>query len=77
MKPENSSRMISKTRVNQEFNIVTKGNTGRDISVDIATRYGWTVRQWRTQEFCSGGKAQQIQLRAEDRENRDLEAVAP
>jgi len=35
-------------------------------------------RQWRTQEFCSrGGGVQQIQLRTEDRENRDLGAVAP
>ena len=32
--------------------------------------------QWRTQEFCLGG-VQQIQLRTEDRENGDLEAVAP
>jgi len=32
--------------------------------------------QWRTQEFCSEG-VQQIQLRTEDRENRDLGAVAP
>ena len=34
------------------------------------------AEQWRTQEFCSGG-GQQIQLRTEDRENRDLGAVAP
>ena len=34
-------------------------------------------RQWRTQEFCSGGGVQQIQLRTEDRENGDLGAVAP
>ena len=34
--------------------------------------------QWRTQEFCSeGGGVQQIQLRAEDRENGDLGATAP
>jgi len=33
--------------------------------------------QRRTQEFFSGGGIQQIQLRTEDRENRDLEAVAP
>ena len=33
------------------------------------------AHKWRTQEFCSGG-GQQIQL-TEDRENRDLEAVAP
>jgi len=33
-------------------------------------------KQWRTQEFCSGG-FQQIQLRTEDRENRDLGAAAP
>ena len=33
--------------------------------------------QWRTQEFCSGGGFQQIQLRTEDRENGDLGAVAP
>ena len=36
-----------------------------------------TQLQWRTQEFCSGGGVQQIQLRTEDRENGDLEAVAP
>jgi hypothetical protein len=36
-----------------------------------------TIRQWRTQEFCSGGGVQQIQLRTEDRENGDLGAVAP
>ena len=35
------------------------------------------VRQWRTQEFCSGGRVQQIQLRTEDSENGDLGAVAP
>jgi hypothetical protein len=35
-------------------------------------------RQWRTQEFCSGGGGfQQIQLRTEGRENGDLGAVAP
>ena len=33
--------------------------------------------QWRTQEFCSWGGVQQIQLRIEDRENGDLGAVAP
>ena len=34
--------------------------------------------QWRTQEFClGGGGVQQIQLRAEDRENGDLGLVAP
>ena len=33
-------------------------------------------RQWRTQEFCSGG-VQQIQLRTDDRENGDLGAVTP
>ena len=38
--------------------------------------YTVVISQWRTQEFCSGG-IQQIQLRTEDRENRDLEAVAP
>jgi len=32
--------------------------------------------QWHTQEFCSRG-VQQIQLRAEDRENGNLGAVAP
>ena len=32
---------------------------------------------WRTQEFCSEGGVQQIQLRAGDRENWDLGAVAP
>ena len=36
-----------------------------------------TLCQWRTQEFCSGGVVQQIQLRAEDREKGDLGAVAP
>ena len=36
-----------------------------------------TVSQWRTQEFCSGGWGQQIQLWTEDRENGDLGAVAP
>ena len=33
--------------------------------------------QWRTQEFCSGGGVQEIQLRTEGRENGDLGAVAP
>jgi hypothetical protein len=33
--------------------------------------------QWRTQEFCSEGGFQQIQLWTEDRENRDMGAVAP
>ena len=31
-------------------------------------------RQWRTQEFCSGGGSTNS---VEDRENRDLGAVAP
>ena len=34
-------------------------------------------RQWRTQEFYSGGGFQQIQLRTEDKENGDLGAVDP
>jgi hypothetical protein len=34
-------------------------------------------RQWRTQEFCSRGGVQQIQLRTDDRENGDVGAVAP
>ena len=34
------------------------------------------AQQWRTQEFCSGG-VQQIQLRAEDKENGDLGTVGP
>jgi len=33
-------------------------------------------QQWRTEEFCSGEGVQQIQFRTEDRENRDLGAVA-
>jgi hypothetical protein len=33
--------------------------------------------QWRTQEFCSGGGVQQIQLKTWDRQNGDLGAVAP
>jgi len=33
------------------------------------------MEQWRTQEFFSGG-VQQIQLRTEDREDRELGAVA-
>jgi len=33
--------------------------------------------QWRTQEICSGGGVQQIQLRTEERDNGDLGAVAP
>jgi len=39
----------------------------------------FSLKQWRTQEFCSGGGGgvQQIQLRTEDRENRDLGAVVP
>ena len=39
---------------------------------------GIILKQWRTQEFCSGGEEiQQIQLRTEDRQNGDLGAVAP
>ena len=34
-----------------------------------------TCQQWHTQEFCSGGVVQQIQLRTEDREKRDLGVV--
>ena len=33
--------------------------------------------QWRTQEFFFGGGVQQIQLMTDDREDRDLGAVAP
>jgi len=37
-----------------------------------------SFKQWRTQEFCSGGGGvQQIPLRTEDRENGDLGALAP
>ena len=35
-----------------------------------------TLPQWHTQDFCLWG-VQQIQLRTEDRENRDLGAVDP
>ena len=31
----------------------------------------WSSDQWHTQEFCSGGGVQQIQLMTEDRENGD------
>ena len=42
---------------------------------DSATEWGY--KQWRTQEFCSGGGGvQKIQLRTEDRENGDLGALA-
>jgi len=34
-------------------------------------------QQWRTQEFCSGGGVQQIQLRTEDRDKGDMGAIAP
>ena len=34
-------------------------------------------QQWRTQEFFTGGRVQQIQLRTGDRENGDLGAVVP
>ena len=46
------------------------------ISSDDLWWKAFTVSQWHTQEFFSGG-VQQIQLRTEDRENRDLEAVSP
>jgi len=36
----------------------------------------YSLLQWRTPEFCSGG-FQQIQLRTEDIQNGDLGAVAP
>ena len=39
--------------------------------------FDYVHRQWRTQEFFSGGGVQQIQLRTEERENGDLGAVAP
>ena len=42
----------------------------RDVKVAVS------LKQWRTQEFCSGG-VQQIQLRTEDKLNGDLGAVAP
>ena len=38
--------------------------------------HSFKYNQWRTQEFFSGG-VQQIQLRTEDREDGDPEAVAP
>jgi hypothetical protein len=46
--------------------------------LNACVRQGLTHRtyQWRTQEFCSGA-VQQIQLRANDRYNGDLGAVAP
>ena len=59
--------------------------TGFIISEFVGGRGGWResksadndTAQWRTQEFCSAGGVQQIQLRTEDRENGDLGAVAP
>ena len=35
------------------------------------------ANQWRTQESCSGGAVQQIQLRTEDRGNGDLGGGSP
>jgi len=43
--------------------------------VTLCSLFG-ASHQWCAQEFCSGG-VQQIQLRTEDRQNRDLGAVAP
>jgi hypothetical protein len=37
----------------------------------------WSGEQWRTQEFCSWGEFQQIQLRTEGRENGDLGGGSP
>ena len=54
---------------------------GNKISISFAvpsrTGIAHQRQQWRTQEFCSGGGVQQIQLRTEDTENGDLGAVAP
>ena len=47
----------------------TDGRTTRQTDMFVEA-------QWRTQEFCSGGGFQQIQLRTEERENGDLGAVA-
>jgi len=46
-------------------------------SIANITEREMTIFQWRTQEFCSGGRGSTIQLRTEDRENGDLGAAAP
>ena len=51
----------------------TLWRTPSTVNLVLSFRY----TQWRTQEFCSVGGVQQIQLRIEDRENGDLGAVAP
>jgi len=51
------------------------GNACRRIFYALCIADGCpSCHQWRTQEFCSGGGVQQIQLRTEDKE---LGAVVP
>jgi hypothetical protein len=45
------------------------------VEQSLHSQFSAIIRQWRTQEFCSG-EMQQIQLRTEGRENGDLGAVA-
>jgi len=48
------------------------------MSLNTVSSNGGYGQQWRTQKFCSGGGGvQQIQMRTEDKQNGDLEAVAP
>jgi len=49
----------------------------QDSNVYAIARLKHTTEQWRTQEFCSGGGIQQIQLKTEDRENGDLGGGSP
>ena len=59
---------LAATLIKEIFLVRTK-TLDRQFSV-------YTLTQWRTQEFFSGG-VQQIQLRTDGRENGDLGAVAP
>ena len=58
---------------------VTYFTVGDAATINICCNTVCTYRQWRTQEFCSGGGGgvQQIQLGTEERENGDLGGSSP
>ena len=74
----NQNKHVTETPSHAVSRTVTPFRAGQYRERSSKTGEGdFTPHQWRTQEFCAGGGIQQIQLRTEDRENRDLEAVAP
>ena len=68
----------SKRRREDNFRATIGYYSVRIMTMQLNSKLRHIHNQWRAQEFFSGGGGiQQIQLRAETRENGDLGAVAP